>query len=567
MTIEKAEQNFVVFIYGSIILFALLTSHPAEAEANLILNPGFENTGANGLPVDWAKGNYGTNSALFDYPVAGVGDSKAARVRVSAYTSGDAKWAFKDVAVIPGKEYEFSSTYSSDIGSYITVQFRKSDGSLSWTDIANPSASAEFTTLTARFVVPANVQSVTVFHLIKNVGSLTTDNLSLTEVSAPPPPPSDPANLIQNPSLETANASGLPANWLTGRFGSNTASFIYPVAGSASARAARVSISNYVSGDAKWYFSEISVASGESYSFSDEFKSNSKSYITAQFRNSDGNFSYLDIGTVNAASNWQRFETFFTIPAGVTQLTIFHLIKSDGILEVDNYSLKKTFFDPTHFDKGYISLNFDDGWLSTFQNAIPILDSAGFKSTQFIVTGRMNPQFPAYVQPDQVLQMQSSGHEIGAHGRTHDSLTLMSPAEAEQQIAGSRSDLLQIGVTPANFFSYPFGDYNDAVKQIVRDAGFKGARSSDGGMNLKNSDPYALKRQSVTSATTLGQMESYVSEAISQKAWSIIVFHEINDSRRQYSTSPAIFSQFVDYLKQNNITPITMDQGFSLINN
>lgn len=150
---------------------------------------------------------------------------------------------------------------------------------------------------------------------------------------------SDP-NLIPNPSMETASADpAIPASWLQGGYGTNTATLNYPVAGYAGNRAAQVKITSYTDGDAKWYFEPVAITPG-TYQFSDYYKSDIKTYLVAQYESSGGALSYVDLLTVEPAANWTRALAIFTVPAGTTKITIFHLLANNGTLTVDNYSLQ-----------------------------------------------------------------------------------------------------------------------------------------------------------------------------------------------------------------------------------
>ena len=555
-----------IFLSCFVVFGFLLAFQPAYAATNLILNPDMEMADSSGLPANWVRGKWGTNNAAFQYPVSGVAGSKAGKVTITQYTSGDAKWAHKEVAITAGKEYEFSDFYSSDVQTFITLQYRMSNGTFSYLDIDQPPASSSLTERTIRFVAPANAVGVTVFHLINRVGFLTTDRYSLTEVAVTPPPPTDPNNLFTNPSLETVGSNGLPTGWTRGKWGTNTNVFIFPTAGYQSDKAARVEISSYTSGDAKWYPGNVNVTPGSAYEFSNVYKSNIKSYVAIRYTLSSGANSFVDIGAPASSVDWKQFKTQFTVPPNAVAMTVFHLIKGVGYLEVDNYSLKKISNDPTKFNNGLVSINFDDGWRSAYQNALPILDAAGFKSNQFIVTGRMNSDFPGYVQPNEVLSMQSRGHEVGAHTRTHSDLTTLTDAEARAEIQGSRNDLKAIGINPVNFFAYPFGSYDDQVQQIVKDAGFAAGRSSDGGYNDKTIDLFALRRQPMLANTTLPQVKGYIDKALTDKTWVILLFHEVNNSGNQYSVTPSFFQQTVDYLKQKSVVPVTLSQAINLIN-
>ncbi len=555
-------------IISLVILFSAVSmgGHALAVGPNLIGNADLETAGASG-PADWIKGRWGINTAVFQYPVTGAGGGKAAKVSITSYSSGDAKWAPNAVAVAPGVEYEFSDSYISNVNSFITVDFKLSNGSHIYKDIANPGPRSSFGPVSAVFAAPAGAETAMIFHLIKNVGNLTVDNYSLTDVSGvptptpTPTPAPNPGNLIQNPSFESTNSSGLPINWFKGRWGTNTANFIFPVAGFDGANAAEINISSYSTGDAKWYFGDVQVTPGTTYEFSDFYRASTGTVVTARF-NTNGTFSYRDIGFPGASADWKNFKTLFVVPSGATSLTIFHLIKGVGSLAVDNYSLRVA---DTQL-QGLISLNFDDGHRDVYDLAVPILDAAGFKSTQYIVPGYWG--FPSYITASETLNLQSRGHEIGAHTRHHVDLTAISAEDANKEIAGSRDDLLSIGISEVKTFAYPFGSYNDQVIQMVKDAGFATARSTNGGFNIKGlPNRYTLNRQGVNSNTTFAVVKGWIDQAMANKTWLVLVFHHVNSDGdgAPFQTTPAILQQIVDYLAEQNITPVTMKQAEALM--
>lgn len=534
-------------------LLVLLPLSPLQA-ANLITNGTFEAAG----PSGWTHGHWGSNTPVFTHPVAG-NPGNAARVTLSSRVSGDAKWAHTPVAVTPGRTYRYTETYTASVPTYVTLQYELAGGGFSYADVLTPPASSSWSPVSVDFTVPENVSRVRVFHLINQNGTVTTDNASLEDVT---PPPS--GNLVPNPSLESAGSGGLPSSWARGRWGSHNATFTYPVDGFDGTRGAKVDITSYTSGDAKWYFTHAPTDAA-TLRFVDRYKATVSTQVTAQFKHPNGSYTYVNLGTAPASSNWATFTKTFSVPAGVS-VTIFHVLKSVGSLTVDAYELNELAQDPNLFDQGYVSLTFDDGYLSAYQNAIPILNAAGFKSDQFIITERLTNQFPGYVKPAHVLAMQSDGHVIGAHTRTHTALTSLPPAEAQQEIEGSRQDLLAIGATPVDFFAYPTGAYNAQIQQMVKDAGMRAARSSDGGMNDTSTDQYALRRYGISNTTTFTQIKNVIDNARIERKWVILLFHAVDTSGAQYAVTPALFEQVVEYLQSQNTTPITIGEGIDLMN-
>lgn len=162
--------------------------------------------------------------------------------------------------------------------------------------------------------------------------------VNVDNTGTPPPPTTN--NLIANPSLETADIAGNPQSWLQGNWGTNTAVFSYPVAGQEGTKAAKITITAYTSGDAKWYFTPVAVTASSTYTFSNYYQSTVPSHVTIQYTKTDSTNSYVELGVLPPAAIWTQYSQAFTVPAGVASMTIFHYIDAVGSLTVDNYKLQ-----------------------------------------------------------------------------------------------------------------------------------------------------------------------------------------------------------------------------------
>ncbi len=372
-------------------------------------------------------------------------------------------------------------------------------------------------------------------------------------------------NLVPNPALELSDINGIsPLFWARGHWGTNQATFTYGLIGVNRSKGAKVEITAAGTGDAKWYFKEIPVTPGTSLAFSDMSLATTTSYVTVQFHMTDGTYKYLDLGKLSASTTWQNFTHNFSVPVGTSALTVFHVIKNVGALTVDNYSL--TQIPSIDFPYGFVSISFDDGLISMYNTALPILDKAGLKSTDYIISGKIYSGFPGYMTADQVKALYADGQEIGAHTRDHYDLTTLTADQMRYEIAGSKQDLQTLLGAPVTTFAYPFGAYNATTDQIVQESGFIGARTSDGGLDTKQSNRFLLMREGVTIDTTVAQVQAWVDQAIANKQWLILVFHHIDNDGDQYSATPQTFQQIVDYLKTKNVPVKTVAQGIQLMN-
>ena len=102
---------------------------------------------------------------------------------------------------------------------------------------------------------------------------------------------------------------------------------------------------------------------------------------------------------------------------------------------------------------------------------------------------------------DELREMKRGGMCIGSHTMSHPLLSAISQQEAAIEIAGSKTKIEEELDAPAVHLSYPNpGEgvhVNEAVKNLVRHAGYLTARTSSKGSVRKDSDLFALKGISI----------------------------------------------------------------------
>jgi peptidoglycan/xylan/chitin deacetylase (PgdA/CDA1 family) len=105
---------------------------------------------------------------------------------------------------------------------------------------------------------------------------------------------------------------------------------------------------------------------------------------------------------------------------------------------------------------------------------------------------------PSMMSRDDVLRLAKAGMEIGGHTRNHPILRLLPDELALQEIALGANDLKDITGYQPKLFAFPNGrpgeDFEPRHSDMVRQAGFEYAFTTERGVVNASSNPFALPR-------------------------------------------------------------------------
>jgi len=116
-------------------------------------------------------------------------------------------------------------------------------------------------------------------------------------------------------------------------------------------------------------------------------------------------------------------------------------------------------------------ITFDDGHISNFEYAMPILQSRGFIARFFITVG-WTGQKHGYMGWQELRELHGSGQMIGAHGWSHTLLTHCSKDELGDELSRSRLTLEDKLGIPISTMSLPGGRYNRRILAACEEAGY-----------------------------------------------------------------------------------------------
>jgi peptidoglycan/xylan/chitin deacetylase (PgdA/CDA1 family) len=117
-------------------------------------------------------------------------------------------------------------------------------------------------------------------------------------------------------------------------------------------------------------------------------------------------------------------------------------------------------------------VTFDDGHISNFELALPILEAHALKASFFITVGWTGRR-AGYMGWQELRALHQAGQQIGAHGWTHTLLTHCSARRLHSELVDARLTLEDKLGTPVTTMSLPGGRYNKRVLIACQEAGYK----------------------------------------------------------------------------------------------
>jgi peptidoglycan-N-acetylglucosamine deacetylase len=114
-----------------------------------------------------------------------------------------------------------------------------------------------------------------------------------------------------------------------------------------------------------------------------------------------------------------------------------------------------------------VALTFDDGGSAwQVRKILEILHDTNIKATFFLLGDW------AEANPDLVREMAAEGHEIANHSYSHPAFIWLNEEEIRNELDAAQKILSRLTKTPVRLFRPPYGAYNSAVIDVVRDMGF-----------------------------------------------------------------------------------------------
>jgi peptidoglycan/xylan/chitin deacetylase (PgdA/CDA1 family) len=195
------------------------------------------------------------------------------------------------------------------------------------------------------------------------------------------------------------------------------------------------------------------------------------------------------------------------------------------------------------------SFTFDDGCMTQYTYAAPILDTFKFKGTFFVISGTLTDNLPAIDRNgtwNQFRLLSLEGHEIGSHTVTHPDLTTLPvgdtsvPGTLLYELFQSKKTINEkIPNQKCTVLSYPDLAYDSSVYtnsslfyEAARSGGGSPVDAALGGQEFYRTVAYeelfnVPRNSTLDDLDELTDFENYVDRSIGMGKWGMIEIHEV----------------------------------------
>ena len=240
-------------------------------------------------------------------------------------------------------------------------------------------------------------------------------------------------------------------------------------------------------------------------------------------------------------------------------------------------------------------ITFDDGMLSQYTYAKPILDKYNFKATFYIICNKVDKENRMNWNDIHILE--EEGHEIGSHSMNHKKVSKLSEEEIEYEIIEFKKCLQENGFDVTSFsFPYNDGDNNKNILKIITENYYIAWTASEPLMlfqcrseNVEDDDKYENQCHQYSNKNNENELQldfkRYIITGLSHEAYKksgeysddemfeqfidivesqtkyntentigaipILIYHSIDYTGDDYSINPNLFEKEIEYLFEN----------------
>ncbi|MDD3324061.1 MAG: polysaccharide deacetylase family protein [Sulfurospirillaceae bacterium] len=186
----------------------------------------------------------------------------------------------------------------------------------------------------------------------------------------------------------------------------------------------------------------------------------------------------------------------------------FDYFKQNGYEVVPLSKLVETIKKKESVPDNWVVLTIDDNYKSFYQNGLSVFKEYGYPFSLFVYVGAVDKKYSDFTTWEELKEIGKYG-SLEFHSYGHEHMTQISDEQIRQDFEkGLNLFEKNLGIKP-KYFSYPYGEFNERVKEISKNYGFEAIVNQNTGAIAHFSDPYDLDRCALVGETNLQKYLKY----------------------------------------------------------
>lgn len=217
-----------------------------------------------------------------------------------------------------------------------------------------------------------------------------------------------------------------------------------------------------------------------------------------------------------------------------------------------------------------VIFTFDDGYVSDYELAYPILKKYGIRGTSYIIPEYQDTNRPYTLKWDEIREMKQYGWDFGCHTYSHTDVTKMAADEIKKSMESVNAAFTAQGLPAPKIHAFPFGKYDEAAIEAMKPYRIQMRKAfyETKFVDPATADPYEIDCCSadMQKRPRLLEHEKLVDKAVNEKA--VIVFRchclyrETVDDMGDWpvQTDSRLFAELVKYCFDKGCRFMTMSE-------
>ncbi|WP_196781411.1 sialate O-acetylesterase [Flavobacterium sufflavum] len=212
--------------------------------------------------------------------------------------------------------------------------------------------------------------------------------------------------------------------------------------------------------------------------------------------------------------------------------------------------------------KPRVVLTFDDAEVSHLTNVAPLLLKYGYNATFFVCEFpiRQQDEKEQYLVWKQIKNLHDMGFEIGNHTGHHKNVTKLSVEDIKKEVGFVDEKCKEFGIPKPISFAYPGNRYDTISQRILKEMGYKFARTGGAKYYKVNEDSrLAIPSYTVISSSKYKERTLEALQNLKEEDVLVLTFHGVPDLiHPDYSTSIDFLNEILQFIKEKKYKVVAM---------